>query len=302
MYDVIVIGAGPAGLTAALYVRRANKTVLVLEKETFGGQITHSPKVENFPGTMEISGTELADKLVEQVLNQGGDIEMETVTGIRDGGAVKTVITEDGEHECRAVIIAAGAEPRKLGVAREDELVGNGVYYCAVCDGAFQKGKTVALIGGGNSALQEAMMLSEIVGKLYIIQNLAFFTGEKKMIDALTHRDNVEVIFSSVVTGLMGNDALEGIKIKNTDTGIETELPLDAIFVAIGRIPENGAFADCVELDRAGYVAAAEDCLTRTPGVFTAGDCRSKKIRQLTTAMGDGAVAACAACGYIDSL
>ncbi len=302
MYDIIIVGAGPAGLTAALYALRADKTVLVLEKSTFGGQITYSPQIENYPGFATMSGNEFADKLVDQVINQGAEIEMETVIAIRDNGATKTVVTEDGEHEAKAVIIATGVKHRQTGLPNENELVGEGVSYCAVCDGAFFKGQTVAVLGGGNSALQEAVLLSEGCSKVYVIQNLDYFTGEAKLVEKLKAKDNVEFIMGTVITELKGEKALEGLTLRKESDGSESELKVDGLFVAIGLIPNNKAFADVAGLDEWGYIDSDESCVTKTAGVFVAGDCRKKQIRQITTAAADGSIAALAACRYIDSL
>ena len=302
MYDIIIVGAGPAGLTAALYALRADKTVLVLEKSTFGGQITYSPQIENYPGFATMSGNEFADKLVDQVINQGAEIEMETVTAIRDNGATKTVVTEDGEHEAKAVIIATGVKHRQTGLPNENELVGEGVSYCAVCDGAFFKGQTVAVLGGGNSALQEAVLLSEGCSKVYVIQNLDYFTGEAKLVEKLRAKDNVEFIMGTVITALKGEKSLNGLALRKESDGSESELSVDGLFVAIGLIPNNKAFADIAGLDEWGYIDSDESCVTKTAGVFVAGDCRKKQIRQITTAAADGSVAALAACRYIDSL
>ncbi len=301
MYDIIVIGAGPAGLTAALYALRADKTVLVLEKATFGGQITFSPQIENYPGFAKMSGNEFADKLVDQVISQGADIEMETVTGIRDNGDSKTVITEDGEHEAKAVIIATGVKHRQTGLPNENELVGEGVSYCAVCDGAFFKGQTVAVLGGGNSALQEAVLLSDGCEKVYVIQNLDYFTGEARLVEKLKEKDNVEFIMGTVISSLNGNGSLESLTLRKEADGSESELKVNGLFVAIGLIPNNKIFEEIAGLDEWGYIDSDESCLTKTEGVFVAGDCRKKQIRQITTAAADGSVAALAACRYIDS-
>ena len=302
MYDIIVIGAGPAGLTAALYACRASKSVLVLEKGAFGGQITYSPKVENIPGTISISGAEFADKLTEQAMNLGADVELETVIRVEDGN-VKKVYTEEGScFEASAVILAVGVKHRMLGLPGEEVLVGNGLSFCAVCDGAFYAGQNVAMIGGGNSALQEALLLSEVCNKVTVVQNLAFFTGEKKLADALVAKDNVEVFFSTVVAEYLSeNGALTGLRIRN-ENGEEQMLKLDGAFLAVGLAPENDAFAPLADLNDWGYFASDEDCTTKTAGIFVAGDCRSKTTRQVTTAAGDGAVAAMTACLYIDSL
>lgn len=302
MHDIIIVGAGPAGLTAALYALRADKSVLVLEKGTFGGQITYSPQIENYPGFAMMSGNEFAEKLIDQVIAQGAEIEMETVTEIRDNGATKTVVTEDGEHEAKAVIIATGVKHRQIGLPKENELVGAGISYCAVCDGAFFKGQTVAVLGGGNSALQEAVLLSEGCEKVYIVQNLDYFTGEAKLVEKLKTKANVEFIMGTVIKELHGETELEGLTLKKEADGEESYLKVDGLFVAIGLVPNNQAFADIAGLNEWGYVDSGEDCLTKTAGVFTAGDCRSKQIRQITTATADGSVAALAACRYIDSL
>ncbi len=303
MHDIIIIGAGPAGLTAAIYARRANKTVLLLEKGAFGGQITFSPKVENYPGFDSLSGTELADHFVEQALGQGADVEIETVTGIRDCGEYKVVSTEDGnDYEARAVIIAAGAKHRHLGLPNEEIHLGEGISFCAVCDGAFYKDKTVALVGGGNSALQEAILLSETCKQVTVVQNLDYLTGEQALQDILAKRDNVQVLLGTVVEALPATAPLDRVTLRRVADDTTYELAVDGLFVAIGLEPENAPFESVVALNEWGYVDAGEDCLTRTPGVFVAGDCRSKTVRQVTTATGDGAVAAIAACRYIDSL
>ena len=300
MYDIIIIGGGPAGLTAALYACRANKKTLVIEKETFGGQITFSPKVENIPGFISLTGNEFAEKLVEQVLEQGADVESCEAIEIRDG-EIKTVVTDDGEYQGKSVIIATGAKHRMLGIDGEERFVGEGISFCAVCDGAFYKNKTVAVVGGGNSALQEAILLSDTAKKVYVVQNLDFFTGEKKLVEQLEQLDNVEIILGVTVDSFVGDNELEGIVIKNS-AGETRKLELDGLFVAIGLIPQNEAFKNVVKLDGRGYAEVDESCETETKGIFVAGDCRTKKIRQVTTAAADGAIAALAACDYVDGL
>ena len=302
MHDIVIVGAGPAGLTAAIYGRRAGKSVLILEKENFGGQITHSPKVENYPGFRVLSGMELGEKLVEQAMDLGAEVEMDTVTGIRAEGDLRVVVGESREYPAKSVILAAGSHHRTLGLPGEEKLVGHGISYCAICDGAFHAGEDVAVIGGGNSALQEAVMLSDICRSVTVIQNLAFLTGEGRLIEDVTTRKNIEVIYSTVLESLHGDAKLTALGLRNTETGETSTLPIDAAFVAIGQVPENEPFASLCDLDERGYLASGEDCLTKTPGVFAAGDCRKKAIRQVTTATGDGAVAAIAACKYIDSL
>ena len=299
LYDIIVVGGGPAGLTAALYARRANKTVLIIEKATFGGQITYSPKVENIPGFLALSGNEFAEKLVEQALEQGAEVEIAEVTEIIDG-ETKTVKTDSGDFEGKSVIWATGAKHRMLGLEREQDFVGEGISFCAVCDGAFYTGKTVAVIGGGNSALQEAIMLSDLCKKVYVVQNLDYLTGEKKLADVLATKNNVEIILGTTVESLMGENALNGIVIKRGEE--RRTLLIDGMFVAIGLIPQNEIVEELVTLNPWGYIDAGESCLTNAKGIFVAGDCRSKKIRQVATACADGAVAALAACDYVDSL
>ena len=298
MYDIIIIGGGPAGLTAALYALRANKKVLVIEKETFGGQITFSPKVENIPGFTELSGNEFAEKLVEQVLYQGADVESAEVLKV-EGDEIKKVVTDSGDFEAKAVVIATGAKHRLLGLPKEETFIGEGISFCAVCDGAFYMNKTVAVIGGGNSALQEAILLSDLAEKVYIVQNLDFLTGEKKLQEQL--KDNVEVILGSVVSEYLGENEISGIRIKNEKSGEISELKVDGVFLAVGLVPQNDAFSNILELNERGYAKADEDMKGKAQGVFVAGDCRDKKIRQVATAAADGAIAALSACEYIDA-
>ena len=300
MYDIIIIGSGPAGLTAALYALRADKRVLVLEKENFGGQITFSPKVENYPAFMQISGNELAQKLMDQVMEHGADIELGEVTGIVCEPDRKKVLCTDEVYEARAVIIATGSRHRQLGLEGENELIGAGVSYCAVCDGAFFNSQDVAIVGGGNTALQEAVLLSDICREVTVIQNLPMLTGEGRLIRAIEAKPNVRVIYDSLVTGLVGEESLRAVRVLNTVTDEEQELAVDGLFVAIGQKPENEPFSSLVELDANGYVLAGEDCKTSAPGIFVAGDCRTKGVRQVTTAVADGATAALAACRYLD--
>ena len=302
MLDLIVVGAGPAGLTAALYARRAEKSVLVIEKSTFGGQITHSPRVENYPGFLQMSGTEFADKLVEQVLAQGAEIEMDTVLSVAGEAGNFTVVCEGATHTAKTVIIAAGSHHRQLGLARENDFVGEGISYCAVCDGAFYRDKTVAVIGGGNTALQETVMLSDICNKVYVLQNLPFLTGEEKLQAEIAKKQNVEVICSCQVTEILGDTEFKGLGL--TVNGESRNLAVDGTFVAIGQKPENEPFASVTTLNEYGYIVSGEDCLPQgaVKGVFVAGDCRTKGVRQVTTATADGATAAIAACRLIDEL
>lgn len=302
MYDVIVVGGGPAGMTAALYALRNGKTVLVIEKHGFGGQITYSPKVENYPGTLQMSGNEFADRFLDQIMAQGAEVELETVTGVAVEGDHKVVTTEEGSrYECRSVVLATGVKHRMLGLEGENELLGSGVSFCAVCDGDFYSGRTVCVAGGGNSALQEAVLLAGKCAKVIMLQDLPSFTGEQKMQELLFSKPNVEKYTDMKITGLeREGEQLVAVLAENKVSGQAMRFPCDGLFEAIGLIPENQAFQDLAQLNDWGYFAAGEDCTTHTPGVFVAGDCRAKTIRQLTTALGDGAVAALAACSYID--
>ena len=302
MIDIIIIGGGAAGMTAALYALRNGKSALVIEKQGFGGQITHSPKVENYPGTLQMSGNAFADRMLDQILAQGAEIELEKAVGVEDLGTTKVVHTEEGgRYEGRAVVIATGVKHRMLGLEGEDALVGEGISFCAVCDGDFYAGQTVCVAGGGNSALQEALLLADKCREVVILQDLPALTGEQKLQDALAARDNVRVICNTRIDALRTEGgALAGVAIEDRVTGARRDVACDGLFVAIGLIPENAPFAGLAALNDWGYFDSDERCLTRTPGVYVAGDCRSKGVRQLTTAVADGATAALAACRYID--
>lgn len=299
IYDVIIVGAGPAGLTAAIYARRSGKSVLVLEKETFGGQMTFSPKLENYPGFQEISGNALAQNMLEQALALGAQIDMDTVTSVQDG-SVKIVTGESGTYEGRSVIIAAGARHRRLHLPNEETLIGNGLSFCAVCDGAFYRDRHVAVIGGGNTALQEIALLSDVCSKVTVVQNLPFLTGEEKMIRMLQERKNITYLYSTVVAAYLGENSLEGLELRNTETGALSQLEVDGAFLAIGTEPENGAYQAVVQLNENGYIQSDERCLTGTKGIYVAGDCRTKSYRQVATAIADGAIAALTACRELD--
>lgn len=301
MYDIIIIGGGPAGLTAAVYARRAGKSALVLEKASFGGQITYSPKIENFPSAVSISGTELADKMMEQALSQGADIELEEAMSVEKTDNGFKVVTDFSEYEAKAVVVATGAKHRLLGVKGEDDFVGKGISFCAVCDGAFYADKEVVVVGGGNSAIVEATLLAQTCKKVTIVQNLPYLTGEKVTADALVAKDNVEVIYSATVKEFRGDDELKEVVVSLSD-GSEQILTPEGVFIAIGLAPENSAFENLAELNEYGYIKADENCLTKTEGVFVAGDCRTKTVRQIATAAADGAVAALKAVEYIDAL
>ena len=303
MHDIIIVGGGPAGLTAAIYGLRAGKTVLVIEKAGFGGQIAFSPKVENIPGTKLISGAEFADKLTDQAMALGADVELEKVIRVeKQDGTFKVYTEEESVFEGKSVILALGVKHRTLGLPGEQELIGKGISFCAVCDGAFYAGQEVAMIGGGNSALQEALLLAEVCKKVTIVQNLAFFTGEKKLADALAEKDNVQVLFSTVVAGYEAeNGELKALQLRSEETGATSRITVDGAFLAVGLQPENEPFAALAGLNDWGYFDSGEDCRTATEGLFVAGDCRSKRIRQVVTAAGDGAIAAVAACSYLDA-
>ncbi len=298
MYDIIIIGAGTAGLSAAIYGLRAGKKVLVLEQMSYGGQIINTPEIENYPGIKNISGFDFATGLYEQATALGAEVKYEQVTGIADG-AEKQVTTTAETYSCKAVIIATGAKNRPLGLDRETELVGGGVSYCATCDGAFYKKRPVAVNGGGNTALEDALFLSNYCSKVYLIHRRDTFRGEVKQVEQLKAKENVEFVLNSTVTALLGEDQVEGIEVTDKITGEKRTLQVDGLFIAIGQMPENAVFAPLIQLDPAGYVVAGEDCKTNVEGIYAAGDCRTKTVRQLTTAAADGAVAALAACAYI---
>ena len=297
MYDIIIVGAGPAGMTAAIYGRRAGKSVLVLEAASYGGQIINTPDVENYPSAAHISGFDLATQIYDQAKALGAEFAFEKVTGIEDGD-VKTVVTAKNRYEGRAVIIATGSENRKLGVAGEDELVGRGVSYCATCDGAFYRKKTVAVVGGGNTALEDALYLADLAEKVYLIHRRDQFRGDETTVARLRERENVELVLNSRVTGLIAEKKLKAVEVTDKD-GNTSQLEVNGLFVAVGRVPENQNFASVIELDGAGYAVAGENCRTRSAGIFVAGDNRVKDVRQLVTATADGAVAATEAIKYL---
>lgn len=300
MTDVLIVGGGPAGLTAALYALRAGKSALVLEKNAFGGQITASPRVENYPGLAGVSGLAFADALVGQVLALGGALEPAEACALELAGTRRAVRTADGGvYEGRALVLATGAKPRTLGLPREAGLTGLGVSYCAVCDGAFYRGRTVAVAGGGDTALQDALFLSDLCEKVFLIHRRDAFRGEARLAQALAKRPNVEIVWNSRVTALHGEGALAGLTVTDT-AGRARQLAAEGLFVAIGQEPETQLFAGAARLDAAGCADAGEDCAGALPGVFVAGDCRRKPVRQLTTAVSDGTVAALAAAAWLD--
>ena len=299
MYDVVIVGGGPAGLTAAIYAVRANKKVLVLEATACGGQIINTSKIENYPAAPDITGLEFGQTLQKQAEDLGVEIEFESVEKIINNDISKLVITEDDQYKARSVVIACGTEPRRLGLENEDKYTGSGISYCATCDGGFYRNKVVAVNGGGNSALHEALYLSEIAEKVFLIHRRNEFRGSVDLVEKIKKKDNVELILNANIVGLNGDKKLKSITISHGDK--TEELALDGLFVSIGRIPKAKGLIDGLELTEGDYVKADESCTTNIPGVFVAGDVRSKEIRQLVTATSDGAIAAEAALRYIDA-
>ena len=309
MYDIVVVGGGPAGLTAAIYGLRNGKSVFVIEKSVFGGQIVNSPKVENIPGFDSISGDEFGDKLLEQAMGQGAEVTLENVTAVEkaaasDGSGKDTFVVkteEGGEYEGCTVILATGTTHRLLGLEGEEEMVGNGISFCAVCDGDFYRDKNVVMIGGGNSAFVESSLLVDIVGKLTILQDMPFFTADQKLQDQVLGTGKVE---THVGTKILGYEVTDGpdkqiTGVRYTENGEEKVAECDGVFLAVGLVPENDAFAGLADLDERGYFLPENICHTKTPGIFVAGDCCTKTLRQVATACSDGAYAAIAACDYM---
>ncbi|MBE5807271.1 MAG: FAD-binding protein [Clostridiales bacterium] len=302
MYDIIVIGGGPAGMTAAIYARRAAKSVLVLEAVTCGGQILNTPDIENYPVEAHISGFDFSNKVYEQAKGLGAEFVFEKAVEIRDEAGVKTVVTAKNAYQAKAVILATGSENRKLGLEDEDRLTGKGVSYCATCDGNFYRRKVVAVVGGGNTALEDAQYLSDIAAKVYLIHRRDSFRGEETNAERLKARENVEIIYNANVTRLISEKRLKAIEVTDKLTGEVRTIELNGLFIAVGRVPENQNFANLVKLDASGYVEAGEDCHTNADGIFVAGDNRTKALRQLVTATADGAMAATEAVKYINAL
>ena len=301
MYDIIIIGAGPAGLTAAIYARRASKKVLVIEKNTYGGQIINTLDIENYPAYEHISGFDFATNIYNQAKSLGAEIIFENVVDIIDNEKTKEVITNKTKYTSKAVIIATGSENRKLGLENEDSLVGKGISYCATCDGAFYKDKIVAVVGGGNTALEDALYLSDIANKVYLIHRRDSFRAEESTINKLKEKSNVEFIYNSNVTKLNSNEKLESIEVTNKNSSVE-KIDVDGLFIAIGRIPENENFAKLINLDSSGYIISDDSCITNVKGIYASGDNRVKDVRQLVTATSDGAIAATKAINYINNI
>lgn len=292
MVDVLIIGGGPAGLTAAVYAKRAGRSVLVLEKEAFGGQIAESPKVENFPTIRTIDGAELTQRLLDQVVDLGVDIDIDEVVGIEKEDGIFKVHAEYGDYEALSVIICAGCKHREIKAKGIEKFIDNGISYCAVCDGAFYEGKDICLIGDANTALQYALLLSNICHKVYLCTLFDRFFGEQPLVDSILEKENIEVHHNVLLDEVKGNDSIEEVVFLNKDTNNLENYQVDGLFIAIGQVPANDAFKNLVDLDEAGYIKATDDGFTKTEGLFVAGDCRTKKLRQVATAVGDAANAA----------
>ena len=299
MYDIIIVGAGPAGLTASIYARRNNKSVLVLEASAYGGQIINTLSIDNYPANPGISGFDFATKLYNQAKDLGAEIKFERVTGIKYNIDEKEVITSKNTYKCKSIILATGSENRLLGVEREKELTGKGVSYCATCDGAFYKNKNVAVVGGGNTALEDAEYLSNLASKVYLIHRRDSFRADEAIVIELKKKENVEFILNSNVIKINGIDKLESITIKNND-GTTRDIEVSGLFVAVGRNPQNENFKSLINVDSYGYIIAGEDCHTNVNGIFVCGDNRTKELRQLVTACSDGAIAANEAIKYVN--
>ncbi len=300
-YDIVIVGAGTAGLSAAIYAQRSGKSALVLEELSYGGQIINTPEVANYPGIAKISGFDFAQGLYDQATGLGAVVEFESVTGIENAEGKKIVTTDSNVYEAGAVILATGAKNRPLGMEHEEEWIGSGISYCATCDGAFFKGKEVAVAGGGNTALEDAIFLSGYCSKVYLIHRRNELRGEKHLQEALRKKENVEFVLNVAMKELVGENGLSGVVVTDKESGEDRTINVSGLFIAIGQMPNNGKFENLVALDDAGYIIAGEDCKTNTDGIFAAGDCRTKTVRQLTTAAADGAVAALAACAFLES-
>lgn len=297
MYDIVIVGAGPAGLTAAIYALREEKKVVILEKETIGGKITSSSKVENYPGFKSISGMDFANNLYEQVIDLGGEINIEEVLSI-ENGKVKKVITDENIYETRSIIIASGSKYKTLNLDNEEELIGNGISFCTVCDGSFYKNKNVCVVGGANSALNSVLYLSKLCNKVYLVVRGPKLKGDKKVIDNVLSLSNVEVLYNTTVNKyILDNDELVGVEVKSNEC--EKRLDVEGVFLAIGQSPEINYLNNLVKVDENNYVLASEDCITNIDGIFVAGDVRKKEVRQLTTAVSDGTNAAINAINYL---
>ena len=299
MTDLIIIGGGMAGLTAAVYALRAGKSVLVIEKSAFGGQITSSPRVDNYPGLPAVSGNALADALLGQALDLGCEVELEEVSAVKPAENGFTVCAGSSEFTARAIIVATGARPRPLGLPGEEKLVGRGISYCALCDGAFHKGQDVAVVGGGNTAAQAAVFLSDLCSHVTVLQDLDHFTCDQRDLEAMRSRANIILKTGTHISMLEGNDRLAGLKLQTAD-GTSTALPVQGLFVSIGRVPDTEAFSGLLNMDEQGFLLTDDSLSAGVRGIWAAGDCRRKAVRQLTTAAADGTIAAVNACRFLD--
>lgn len=288
MYDIIIVGGGPAGLTASLYAARANKKVLVLEAKAPGGQIVNAHMVSNYPGIKNISGAGYAMNLYNQVVDLGVEVKFETVLSIDEE---KNVTTNLNNYKAKAIILATGAENRKLKIENEEKLVGKGVSYCATCDGNFYKDKVVAVVGGGNTALEDTVYLSNIVKKVYLIHRRDSFRGDESTVKEIKNKENVEIIYNSNVIKINGSDKLESIVVKDNNEN-ETVINVDGLFIAVGQEPKNIIFKDIIDIDEKGYIETKDGVHTNKKGIYVAGDARDKLLKQLTTAVSDGSIAA----------
>lgn len=300
-YDIIIVGAGAAGMTAAIYGVRSGKSVLLIEEKMYGGQIINTPQVDNYPGIEAISGASFATNLYNQAKGLGAEYMNGKVTEIKDCGNIKKVTINGKSYAAKSTIIATGAKNRELNISGEKELTGKGVSYCATCDGMFFRNKDVAVVGGGNTALEDALFLSNYCNKVYIVHRRDTFRGEKQLEEALRAKENVIFLLNRVVEKIHGENALESITLKDVNEDKYDEISINGLFIAVGQVPDNRIFSNVVELDEYGYVIAGEDCKTNCKGIFAAGDCRTKSVRQLTTAASDGAIAALGACSHIDT-
>ncbi len=301
-YDIIVIGGGPAGFSAAIYAVRAGLKVLLLEKLMWGGQAAITPEIENYPGIESISGFDFAMKLHEQANKLGVAVDNKEVIGVELKGSEKKVMTVDETYEVKSVVIANGVTRRLLGCSGEKEYTGKGVSYCATCDGAFFREKDVALVGGGNTALEDAMFLSNHCRKVYLIHRRDEFRGDEILVRSVLSRDNIEVIYDSVVTEILGeDDMVTSLKLQNKKSKEFQTISVQGVFIAIGYRPDNDMYQGQLELTEQGYFLAGEDCHTKIDGVYVAGDCRDKKLRQIVTAAADGAMAGFEAANYCNT-
>ena len=300
MYEILIIGGGPAGLTAAIYAARAGKTVAVLERETPGGQIVSAPLVENYPGILSISGAELAQKMTEQAKLLGAEFLFTEATGLSKTQDGFLVSCADGALEAKTVILATGASHRKLGLSQEDTLTGCGVSYCAVCDGAFYEGLDVAVVGGGETAVQDALLLANTCRSVTLIHRRNAFRASPHLVSCAERQENIRILRNYTVQKLLRlGDVLQGVELLNLETEETERLDMDGLFIAVGQAPQSTPFQEAVAVEN-GYYLAGEDAKTSLPGVFAAGDGRKKQVRQLTTAVSDGAAAALAACRYLE--